>query len=127
RALLPASRPCRGRAPHAPAHRRLSRSAPRSLPAPCRRSPPRPARILDAVAVSRLDRIVIDEEGRDLEPVFVMDGDRLVRAGPRHVMTDQQRGLGCVATSPRSPIWSEWTCVSSTVSILAPGMLAAAS
>ena len=27
--------------------------------------------ILDAVAVSRLDRIVIDEEGRDLEPVFV--------------------------------------------------------
>ena len=33
----------------------------------------------------------------------------------------------CVATWPRSPIWSEWRCVSSTVSILAPGILAPAS
>ena len=37
--------------------------------------------IVDAVAVGGLDRIVIDEEGFDLQPVAVVDGDGLFRAG----------------------------------------------
>ena len=37
---------------------------------------------------------MIDEEGLDLEPALVVDGDRLFRPGLRDVVADHARALG---------------------------------